>query len=124
MTDQPLRTLAGSLFSLVSLAGVSLTSATLADTVNARCDVFSVGEDKAVSSGLCAFSQRQGFVTIRLAEGQTIQLRPNESTPGAFFDQQNQPAQREILEGNRGQVYRLAKQSIFVFWDTAPYPNK
>ncbi|MCP9835733.1 MULTISPECIES: hypothetical protein [unclassified Cyanobium] len=26
-----------------------------------------------------------------------------------------------MLEANRGQVYRLDKQSIFVFWDTAPY---
>lgn len=26
-----------------------------------------------------------------------------------------------MLAANRGQVYRLGKQSIFVFWDIAPY---
>lgn len=93
----------------------------MADTVDARCDVFQAGDDKATSSGLCTFSQRQGFVTIRLKGGQTVELKPNASTANAFFDEQGEPAKREILEANRGQVYRLEKQSIFVFWDTAPF---
>jgi hypothetical protein len=106
---------------LLSFAAVAVASPALADTVNARCDVFPAGDDKATSSGLCSFSQRQGFVTIQLKGGQTIELKPNESTPNAFFDAKGEPAKREILEANRGQVYRLDTQSIFVFWDTAPY---
>ncbi|MBW4529684.1 MAG: hypothetical protein KME02_03240 [Aphanothece saxicola GSE-SYN-MK-01-06B] len=93
----------------------------MADTVDARCDVFPAGDDKATSSGLCTFSQRQGFVTIRLKGGQTVELKPNENTPNAFFDERGEPAKREMLDANRGQVYRLETQSIFVFWDTAPY---
>lgn len=89
--------------------------------MDARCDVFPAGDDKATSSGLCTFSQRQGFVTLRLKGGQTIALKPNESTPNAFFDERGEPAKREILEANRGQVYRLDTQSIVVFWDPAPY---
>jgi len=107
--------------SLLSLTSVAVSSPVLADTVDARCDVFPAGDDKATSSGLCTFSQRQGFVTIQLKGGQTIELKPNESTPNAFFDERGEPAKREMLEANRGQVYRLEKQSIFVFWDTAPY---
>jgi hypothetical protein len=93
----------------------------LADTVQARCDVFPAGDDKATSSGLCTFSQRQGFVSIQLKGGQRIELKPNESTPNAYVDGRGEPAKREILDANRGQVYRLANQSIFVFWDPAPY---
>jgi hypothetical protein len=89
--------------------------------VQARCDVFPAGEDKATSSGLCSFSQRQGFVSIQLKGGERIELKPNESTPNAYFDGRGEPARREILEANRGQVYRLENQSIFVFWDPAPY---
>lgn len=106
---------------LLSFAAVAVAPPAFADTVDARCDVFPAGNDKATSSGLCTFSQRQGFVTIQLKGGQTIELKPNESTPNAFFDAKGEPAKREILEANRGQVYRLDTQSIFVFWDTAPY---
>ncbi|MEA5391284.1 hypothetical protein VB738_08425 [Cyanobium gracile UHCC 0139] len=107
--------------SLLGLASVVVSAPALADSVQARCDVFPAGEDKATSSGLCTFSQRQGFVTIQLKGGQTIELKPNESTPNAYFDGRGEPARREMLEANRGQVYRLENQSIFVFWDPAPY---
>lgn len=107
--------------SLLGLGVLGLASPVLADTVDARCDVFPAGEDRATSSGLCTFSQRQGFVSIRLKNGKTIELKPNASTANAFFDAQGEPAKREILDGQRGHVYRLATESIFVFWDTAPY---
>ncbi|AFY29148.1 hypothetical protein [Cyanobium gracile] len=107
--------------SLLGLACVVAAAPALADTVQARCDVFPAGEDKATSSGLCSFSQRQGFVSIQLMGGERIELKPNESTPNAYFDGRGEPARREILEANRGQVYRLENQSIFVFWDPAPY---
>ena len=107
--------------SLLSLVSVVVALPVMADTVEARCDVFPAGDDKATSSSLCTFSQRQGFVGIQLNNGQRIELKPNENTPNAFFDERGEPAKREMLEGNRGQVYRLEKQSIFVFWDTVPY---
>lgn len=107
--------------SLLGLASAVAAAPALADTVQARCDVFPAGDDKATSSGLCTFSQRQGFVSIQLKGGQRIELKPNESTPNAYFDGRGEPAKREILDANRGQVYRLEKQSIFVFWDPAPY---
>jgi len=117
----PMRRLPILAASLLSLASVVAVAPVLADTVQARCDVFPAGDDKATSSGLCTFSQRQGFVSIQLKGGQRIELKPNESTPNAYFDGRGEPAKREILDANRGQVYRLENQSIFVFWDPAPY---
>ncbi|MBI5171770.1 MAG: hypothetical protein HY986_02725 [Candidatus Melainabacteria bacterium] len=34
------------------------------------------------------------------------------------------PAYRQSELGNRGQIYRLAKQSLFIYWDPAPYNEK
>lgn len=116
-----MKALKGFAFSILAVACASVPLPALADTVQARCDVFPAGEDKAVSSGLCTFSQRQGFVRIQLKGGQSVELKPNDSTPNAYLDERGEPAKREILEGGRGQVYRLEKQSIFVFWDPAPY---
>lgn len=44
--------------SLLSFGAVVCAPPVLADTVDARCDVFPAGDDKATSSGLCTFSQR------------------------------------------------------------------
>ena len=86
--------------SLLSIAGVAAAvavgSPSLADTVDARCDVVPAGDDKATSSGLCSFSQRQGFVGIQLKNGTRIELRPNEATPNAFFDAQGEPAKSSL----------------------------
>lgn len=113
-----LRILSASLFAVGAVAWVSPVRA---DTVDARCDVFPRGEDKATSSGLCTFSQRQGFVSIQLKDGTRYELRPSASYANTYLDGQGRPASVEILELNRGQVYRLANQSVFVFWDPAPY---
>lgn len=107
--------------SLLGLGMLAVAPPARADTVEARCDVFPAGEDRALSSGLCSFSQRQGFVTIRLQNGDTVELRPNATKADAFVDAKGQPARRDILEGKRGHVYRLATRSIFVYWDLAPY---
>ncbi|MCP9926693.1 hypothetical protein [Cyanobium sp. CH-040] len=93
----------------------------LADTVQARCDVYPKGEDRAKSSGLCSFSQRQGFVGIELKNGKRYDLSPNAQQPDGYTDRNGRAVTRELLEGNRGQVYRFKEKSIFVYWDTAPY---
>lgn len=92
-----------------------------ADTVNARCDVYPKGEDRAKSSGLCTFSQRQGAVGIQLKNGKRYDLRPVGSNPGNYRDQNGRAAYRQSGLGDKGQIYRLATESIYVYWDTAPY---
>ncbi|WP_411876137.1 hypothetical protein [Vulcanococcus limneticus] len=116
-----IKLLSGLAVSLLSFGALMICLPVLADTVDARCDLFPAGKDRAPSSGLCTFSQRQGYVTIRLKNGQTIERKPNESTSNAFFDSQGEPARREILDAKRGHVYRLATQSIVGFWDPASY---
>lgn len=40
----------------VTIATLGIPVAAKADTVNARCDVYPKGEDRATSSGLCTFA--------------------------------------------------------------------
>lgn len=91
----------------------------LADTVDARCDIYPKGADTASASLACSFSQRQGFVRIQRADGVVHELAPAPSGPGVYRDQRGQAAYRQSGLGSRGQIYRLAKESVFVYWDTA-----
>lgn len=115
--------LSNSLIAL-AIATLGITFAVEADTVKARCDVYPKGEDRATSSGLCDFSQRQGIVNIKLKNGQRFDLTPTGNAAGKYRDQSGRPAHREDALGNKGSIYRLADKSIYVYWDTAPYNNQ
>ncbi|WP_338461009.1 hypothetical protein VZH09_07470 [Synechococcus elongatus IITB7] len=90
-----------------------------ADTVQARCDIYA-NDGPVTYSGLCSFSQRQGVVGIQLPDGRRFDLLPDRDRANTYTDLEGRPATRQLREG-QGHVYRLAQQSIFVFWDTAPY---
>lgn len=101
----------------LAIASLSLILPAKADTVNARCDVYPKGEDRATSSGPCTFSQRQGAVGIQLQNGRRYNLRPVGNQAGNYRDQNGRPAYRQSGLGNRGQIYRLANESIYVYWN-------
>ena len=100
------------------LALLSVVSAH-ADTVRARCDIFPKGEDRASASLLCDFSQRQGFVSIQRADGVRYELRPSDDTAGNYQDAQGRAAYRQSGLGSEGLIFRLADESVFVYWDAS-----
>lgn len=109
-------------FLMISLAAIATLGTVVgvkADTVNARCDVYPAGQDRATSSGPCTFSQRQGAVGIQLQNGRSYNLTPVGNQPGNYRDQNGRAAYRQSGLGDRGQIYRLANESIYVYWDTA-----
>jgi hypothetical protein len=101
------------------LVGLALTGAARAQTVDARCDIHPRGQSRASTSVPCSFSQRQGYVAIQLADGTRHELRPSGGQPGAYVDEKGRPAYRNKGLGSRGQIYRLADQSIYVYWDAS-----
>lgn len=105
------------------VASLGVTVIARADTVKARCDVYPKGIDQATSSGLCTFSQRQGYVGIQLQNGKRYDLSPVGNQPSNYQDQNGQAAYRQAGLGDKGQIYRLASESIYVYWDTSPYNN-
>ena len=101
------------------LVGLALTGAARADTVNARCDIHPGGQSRASASVPCTFSQRQGYVAIQLADGTRHELSPRGDQPGTYVDEKGRPAYRNKGLGSRGQIYRLADRSIYVYWETS-----
>ncbi|MDS3860035.1 hypothetical protein RIF25_04355 [Thermosynechococcaceae cyanobacterium BACA0444] len=106
---------------LVVGSAIVIQAPAYGDAVTARCDIYPQGDDRATYSGQCSFSQRQGVVAIKLASGQHYDLVPVGDRPGHYLDQNQKPAYRQAGLGDRGQIYRLEKVSIFVYWDAAPY---
>ena len=101
------------------LVGLALTGAARAQTVNARCDIHPGKQSRASASVPCTFSQRQGYVAIQLADGTRHELSPSGDQPGTYVDGKGRPAYRNKGLGSRGQIYRLADQSIYVYWETS-----
>jgi len=106
---------------IATITSLGISVAAHADTVQARCDVYPKGQDRAKSSGLCTFSQRQGVVGIQLQNGKRYDLVPVGNQPGNYRDQNGRAAYRQSGLGDKGQIYRLATESIYVYWDPAPY---
>jgi len=106
---------------VLAIASVGAATVAQADTVQARCDVFPKGSDRATSSSPCTFSQRQGNVGIQLQNGKRYDLTPYGDQPGNYRDQNGRAAYRQAGLGDQGQIYRLATESIFVYWDTTSF---
>jgi hypothetical protein len=99
--------------------GLCLTAASAgADTVDARCDTYPKGSDRASSVQACQFSQRQGYVSITRADGVRHEFSPQGSA-GRYVDASGKPVLRQSGLGKRGQIYRLASESVYVYWDPA-----
>lgn len=107
---------------VTAMATVTIPLMTKAQTVNARCDIYPAGEDRASGVVPCTFSQRQGAVRIARQDGVTYELSPTGSEPGNYIDQNGQAAYRQAGLGDRGQIYRLANESVYVYWSTAGLP--
>ena len=85
---------------LATLLLASWTGAALADSMEADCDVRERGEKKKKQSGSCLFSQRQGFIDIRLNNGKTYSLSPQQNKAGVYKDQDGKNVKRTEAGGN------------------------
>jgi hypothetical protein len=74
-----------------SLLATALAAAH-ADTVDARCDIYPKGSDHTTQVLTCTFSQRQGYILIRRADGVVHDLSPVGQTSGNFRDHGGLPA--------------------------------
>ena len=103
-------TLAG-VAALLSVAGLS--GAVLADTTEATCEVRKDGETKQGASGPCTFSQRQGYVSIDLRNGQRIELSPGDR-PDHYRDEKGH---KVVLTASRNSnEYKWDNKKLIVRW--------
>lgn len=103
----------------LAVAVLMMSTAAHADTVSARCDIYPKGSDRASAVVPCTFSQRQGHVSIDRADGVRHELSPIGDQAGNYVDQDGKPAYRQSGLGTRGLIFRLAHESVYVYWDTA-----
>lgn len=106
------------LAAFVSLISVGIALPSQADTVDARCDFYPIGEDYASSSVPCTFSQRQGYITIQ-TENASYDFSPTGGQPGNFVDANGSAVYRQSGLGDAGQIFRLRDESIYVYWDNS-----
>lgn len=106
------------LITFISLISSGI-SAARADTVDARCDFYPVGDDTASKSMPCTFSQRQGFISIQRQDGVRYEFQPTGDRPGNFVDGNGNAVYRQSGLGDAGQIYRLPDVSIYLYWDTS-----
>ena len=106
---------------VLALAAAGLcTSGAMADTTDARCDVYPKGEDHTDVMIACTFSQRQGNVTITRSDGVTHDLVQSDDQPGRYRDQHGNTVTRENGGlGTAGLIFRFPEESIYVYWDAS-----
>src|SRR5512139_2020327 len=66
---------------LIALSGIALLGSVptaFADTAEVTCEVRKEGETRKGASGPCTFSQRQGYITLRLKNGDSFDLSPGD----------------------------------------------
>ena len=121
MRDLLPRYLSRQFHALVLLSGLAAPAG--ADTTQARCDIYPKGEDRASAVLACDFSQRQGFVSIQRADGVRYELKPSDDVAGNYSDQDGRPAYRQSGLGRDGLIFRLATESVYVYWDASTLPG-
>ena len=90
----------------------------LADTAEATCELRKDGEIKQGASGPCTFSQRQGFVSIELRNGERVELSPTDK-PDHFKDEKGKTVVRTVT--GSGHEYKWdGKKLIVRFGATKP----
>lgn len=89
-----------------------------ADSSQATCEVRKHGDKIKDASGPCSFSQRQGYVDIRLRNGDSYSLSPTDE-PNHFRDQEGHKVERTKAGGDE-QKYEWDHRKIIVNFSTAP----
>ena len=105
---------------LFSLVNIPLA---MADSTQARCDIYPKGEDHTDVVIPCVFNQRQGHITINRSDGVYHDLIPHDDAVGHFKDAQGNDVYRQSGLGKLGLIFRFKDESIFLYWGTAGLPD-
>jgi hypothetical protein len=107
--------LAGAITALLGLTGTPIA---LADSLDARCDIYPAGSDHTDLMIPCRFYQAQGHVVITRSDGVEHDLTPTDEGTGNFRDQDGRPVYRQSSLGDQGLIFRLPDESVYVYWNT------
>ncbi len=107
------------ILSLAVLGSLSWMNPAVADSTEARCDIYPAGEDHTDVMIPCRFYQAQGHVVITRSDGVEHDLMPVDDAPGNFTDQDGNTVYRQSGLGDQGLIFRFPDESVYVYWNTA-----
>ncbi|MDB9526076.1 hypothetical protein PN498_08765 [Oscillatoria sp. CS-180] len=83
-----------------------------------RCEIYAAGSNDPFIVP-CHFIQQQGYIYIARADGVAYQLEPTGTQTGIYIDAVGNEAYRQAGLGDQGQIYKLAEETVYVYWNTA-----
>ena len=102
---------------LSAVIGLLAAPVTQADSMRSECGFSDAKTQRPDTTSSCLFSQRQGYISIRIDGGSEFELSPQGDTPGNYLDQQGEAVYRLSGLGEEGQLFKLADSYLFVFWN-------
>jgi hypothetical protein len=107
---------------IVSCAALFVTQHLRADSARAECGFAASVDAPRDETSACTFSQRQGHISIDIDGGASFDLLPTEDAPGNYIDGEGRAVYRRSGLGDRGVIFKLPNQFLFVYWDRFDCP--
>lgn len=98
---------------------ICATTPATADSVDAMCEVRKDGDKRKGASGPCDFSQRQGYVDLKLRNGDDYSLRPTDKA-NHYKDQHGNKVVLKNAQGNSQEYKWEGGKKIIVTFDSGP----
>lgn len=104
---------------LSAIIGLLAAPFAQADSMRSECGFSDAKTQRPDTTSSCMFSQRQGYISIRIDGGSEFELSPQGDAPGNYLDQQGKAVYRLSGLGEEGQLFKLTNSYLFVFWNPA-----
>lgn len=88
--------------------------------MHSRCGYSQDEHTEPATYQSCVFSQRQGHISIYSGEETVHQFSPDGDAAGTFLNRAGQRVYRQSGIGQRGQLFQLPNNYLYVLWDPAP----
>ena len=88
----------------------------LADSTHAECGLSASATQRPEITSHCIFSQRQGYISIRVDDGSTYYFEPVGDLPGNFLNRDGQAIYRRSGLSQEGQLFKLPQRYLYVLW--------
>ena len=76
---------------LTAVISLFAAQGTTADSMRSECGFSDAKAQRPDTTSSCMFSQRQGYISVRIDGGREFELAPQDDVPGNYQDQHGMP---------------------------------